>query len=310
MTGMEVMEKHFGPVWFLPGKNRGRYPYCHSIFLPGPGILIDPASNRERLSALRTQERVRAVWLSHWHEDHFKDLDIFEDIPLYVSREDALPLSGIEHLLTGYDSASEFPYWKKVMEETFHFRPRVPASFLAGGQTIHFDGITVDIIATPGHTPGHLAFYFQEPQILFLGDYDLTSFGPWYGDYSSDIEETIKSLQHLQGLPAKLWITSHEQGIFEELPKERWQAYEDVIHKRDEKLLQVLTAPRSIEDIVQHRIVYGRPREPKEFFAACEKALLKKHLARLTKQGKLIERRGRYLRKEMSPLTTRFLAES
>jgi len=291
---MQVTEKHFGPVWFLPGENRGRYPYCHTLFLPDPGILIDPGCDRKRLDALRKQGSVRAVWLSHWHEDHFKDLDLFDDFPLYVSKEDALPLSGIEHLLTGYDDAEEFSYWKKVMEESFHFRPRVPADFLAGGQVIKFEGLTVEVIATPGHTPGHLAFYFQEPQILFLGDYDLTSLGPWYGDYSSDIEETIKSIQRLRAIPAKLWLTSHEEGVFDALPGERWQAYEGVIQKRDEKLLQILTLPQSIEDIVQHRIVYGKPREPKEFFEYCEKALMSKHLERLMRQGKVIECQGQY----------------
>lgn len=292
------MEKHFGPIWFLPGKNRGRYPHCHSLFLPDPGILIDPASNRDRLTALRAQEKVRAIWLSHWHEDHFKDLDLFDDLPLYVSREDAFPLSGMENLLTGYDPDSEFPYWKRVMEEKFHFRPRVPAGFLVGGQTIHFNDETVDIIATPGHTPGHLAFYFRKTQILFLGDYDFTSFGPWYGDYSSNIEGIIKSLHHLQTIPAKIWLTSHEQGIFEELPKECWEAYEGIINKRDEKLLQVLMSPCSFEEIVQYRIIYGRPREPKEFFEAGEKALIRKHLERLLGQGKISECDGRYIIKK------------
>jgi len=78
------------------------------------------------------------------------------------------------------------------------------------------------------------------------------------------------------------------------LPGERWQAYEGVIQKRDEKLLQILTLPQSIEDIVQHRIVYGKPREPKEFFEYCEKALMSKHLERLMRQGKVIECQGQY----------------
>jgi len=41
-----MMEKqHFGPVWFIAGENRGRYPSCHSVYVDGPGVLIDPASN-------------------------------------------------------------------------------------------------------------------------------------------------------------------------------------------------------------------------------------------------------------------------
>jgi hydroxyacylglutathione hydrolase len=296
MPLMSLKETHFGAVWFIPGINRGKYPCCHSLYLPGPGILIDPASNRHRLEALRREEEVRAVWLSHWHEDHFKDLDLFDDLPFYISQADALPLSGIEHLLAGYEMETDYPYWKQVMEETFHFRPRTPAGYLADGDTIRFDGLTVDVIAAPGHTPGHLSFYFREPEILFVGDYDLTPFGPWYGDHSSSIEETIVSLKHLQTLPAKIWLTSHEKGIFEAPTIEYWQNYEDVIYQREEKLLRALSTPLRLEEIVERWIVFGKPREPREYFEFGEKAIMKKHLDRLLKHGLISEDRGHYVR--------------
>ena len=293
---MKTGEKHFGPLWFLPGRNRGRYPCCHSLFLQGPGILIDPGSDRNRLRALREEEEVTAVWLSHWHEDHFKNLDLFDDLPLYVSEPDALPLSGIEYLLAGYDPETEFPFWKRVMEESFHFRPRVPTGYLVGGETMRFPGMTVDIIASPGHTPGHVALYFREQEILFLGDYDLTLFGPWYGDHNASIEETIVSLQHLQTLPARIWLTSHERGIFEADPGERWRNYEGVIHDREAKLLSILSSPRSLEDIARFRIVFRNPREPRELFESGEKAIMKKHLDRLLRQKLVREDLGRYVR--------------
>jgi glyoxylase-like metal-dependent hydrolase (beta-lactamase superfamily II) len=68
-------EQTFGPVRFIPGPNRGKYPYCHSIYVEGARILIDPAADRERLKRLRAEEGVDAVWLSHWHEDHFMHLE-------------------------------------------------------------------------------------------------------------------------------------------------------------------------------------------------------------------------------------------
>ena len=37
---MTIAEKHFGPIWFIPGDNEGKYPFCHSIYIEGPGILI------------------------------------------------------------------------------------------------------------------------------------------------------------------------------------------------------------------------------------------------------------------------------
>ncbi len=38
--------------------------------------------------------------------------------------------------------------------------------------------------------------------MLFLGDYDLTRFGPWYGDVYSSIEDTIISISRLKKIPA------------------------------------------------------------------------------------------------------------
>ncbi len=43
---------------------------------------------------------------------------------------------------------------------------------------------------------------YPDNDILFLGDYDLTPFGPWYGDVESSIEQTISSINMLQQIPA------------------------------------------------------------------------------------------------------------
>ena len=78
-------EQRWCPVWFIPGQNKGSYPYCHSLYIEGAGILIDPASDRERLIQLRKEHGVNAVLLSHWHEDHLMHLDLFDDLPLWIS---------------------------------------------------------------------------------------------------------------------------------------------------------------------------------------------------------------------------------
>jgi len=97
-----MKERCFGPIRFIPGENRGKYPFCHSLYIDGAGILIDPASDRDRLKGLRKDDGVRQVWLSHWHEDHFMHLDLFEDLPLLISEQDAPQLSDVELFLDGY----------------------------------------------------------------------------------------------------------------------------------------------------------------------------------------------------------------
>jgi hypothetical protein len=51
--GLIMQERCFGPVRFIPGQNNGKYPNCHSIYIEGAGVLIDPASDRDRLIRLK-----------------------------------------------------------------------------------------------------------------------------------------------------------------------------------------------------------------------------------------------------------------
>jgi glyoxylase-like metal-dependent hydrolase (beta-lactamase superfamily II) len=289
-------EKCFGPIRFLPGQNNGKYPHCHSIYIEGAGVLIDPASDRERLILLKQETGVTAVWLSHWHEDHITHLDLFEDLPLWVGQLDAPMLSDIELFLDGYGIQIEDhrKFWREIMVDQFHYRPRIPQEYLRDGQKIRLDTVTVEVLHTPGHTPGHLAFFFIEPEVLFLGDYDLTWFGPWYGDRESSIEETIRSVECLKKIPAKIWLTGHETGVFEKDPGELWDKYLGVIDERTLKLLKHLEKPRTMSEIVEAWIVYGRKREPEAFFAFAEEALMKKHLEMLMDQSKVVKDGDRY----------------
>ena len=289
-------EHHFGPVWFIPGEKGGKYPFCHSIYVKGAGVLIDPSSDRKRLIQLREDPGVREVWLTHWHEDHLMHLDLFDDLPLAVAPEDAPPLSDLGLFLDAYgmDDPEQRQYWEEILEEQFHFRARGPSRLLQAGKRMALDGVHVEVIGSPGHTPGHLSFLFEEQGILLLGDYDLTPFGPWYGDTESSIDGTIASVKGLQKIPARVWLASHERGVFTEDPGERWDRYLQVIDERERKLLVHLEEPRTMEDIVGAWIVYGRPREPKAFYEFGERAIMAKHLDKLMKEGRVAFEGGRY----------------
>ena len=288
-------EKSFGPIRFIPGINRGKYPYCHSVYVEGAKILIDPASDRERLKRLRNEEGVAQVWLSHWHEDHFMDLDLFDDLPLGIHPLDAPPLADVDAFLDAY--AIETPAfrdsWRSIVTDRFHYRSRKPQITLEAGIR-ELDDLTVEILHTPGHTPGHLSFFFPESGVLFLGDYDLTPFGPWYGDRDSDITATIASIRRLEKLPARTWLTCHETGVFEKQPGPLWSSYLAVIEKRERRLLEFLAAPRSQEDIINAWIVYLKKREPEDFYRFGEWAIIQKHLKGLMASGLVVFDKGLY----------------
>lgn len=297
-VAVKLAECAIGPVRFLPGPDQGRYPHSHSLYIPGDKILIDTGADREKLRDLRDREGVRQVWLSHWHRDHIRNLDLFERVPLYMAWRDAPPLACLETFInwSGVFGNSYRAQWREEMKHLFHFRPRRPQGYLHGGQTINLRDGQVRVVAAPGHTPGSLCFLFNPGGVLFLADYDFSPLGPWYGDPFSNIEEIISTVQNLSRLPASLWVISHGRGIIRSEPGDLWQRYISVFEERDQKLLRRLESPCSMHEIVDSWIAFQEPREPAHFYRSVESALMKKHLQGLQSRG-LVKREGeRFMR--------------
>jgi hydroxyacylglutathione hydrolase len=67
------------------------------------------------------------------------------------------------------------------------------------GETVTFGGSTAQVIDTPGHTRGHIAFHFADSRILLCGD---TLFSLGCGRLlEGNAEEMFGSLQRLGALP-------------------------------------------------------------------------------------------------------------
>ncbi len=280
----------FGPVTFITGTKGGRYPYCHSVYIEEAGVIIDPSSDREQLEEIGRSKHARTIWLSHWHEDHIMHLDLFEDLPIWMHEADVPPIANLDTFLDWYiypekEYEAMRKEWYQMMISTFNYKPRRVNRLLKDGEVIDLGSVTAEVIHSPGHSPGSLAFYFREPQVLFLGDTDLTPFGPWYGDMYSDIDEICQTVERLRNIPAKVWLTSHEHGVFESDPGPLWDDYLGVIQNREDKLLDFLNEPRTIKEIAGHWIVYGKPKEPVDMFFLMEEISMKKHLERLIKKN-------------------------
>ena len=53
-------------------------------------------------------------------------------------------------------------------------------------------------------------------------------------------------------------------------------------------MLDLLAVPRKMDEIVEARILYGKKREPREFYDFGERSHMAKHLERLLRQGLVI----------------------
>jgi hydroxyacylglutathione hydrolase len=94
--------------------------------------------------------------------------------------------------------------------------PRAEASKVPGideelgdGDTYKFGRFEAKIFDTPGHTKGHISWYFPEPHVLFAGD---TLFALGCGRvFEGTMEEMWNSLHKLAGLPREtLVFCGHE----------------------------------------------------------------------------------------------------
>jgi hydroxyacylglutathione hydrolase len=128
------------------------------------GILIDPgmmtrAEEQEFTSFLNEQGiNLKRVWLTHCHIDHIMGLD-------YIYR--TYGLTSEAHELDKVN-VERSPVVAGMYGLPYSEGP-APAYSLAAG-ALEFGDISCEVRFTPGHSPGHVVFYFQNEGWVFAGD--------------------------------------------------------------------------------------------------------------------------------------------
>ena len=294
---MEV--RSFGRVKVLMGKKNGKYPYGNSILVDDDvTALIDPSLMvRECRDALPAR-RIDMLFNSHYHEDHGVGNSVFPDAPLYMHPLDAPALRSIDTLFDYYgmdDAATEA--WRPVVVEKYFYETRDHIVEFHEGQIFDFGHTRMRVMHTPGHTGGHCCFFFEEEGVLFVADWDLTWFGPVYGDATSDLADSITSLNRIRDADAKALVSFHEAGVCEEKQRELVTSYLNVIYDREQRLLEFLTEPRTMEEIIKKRIVYKKDYASVVWIDAVEKNSMSLHVRQLAQEGRIVWDGERYRRR-------------
>lgn len=153
MAGLEVLGSTVGPV----AEN------SYLVWKEGSdkAVMIDPGEEPDRLMAPLAERglSLEAILLTHCHFDHIGavapvaratgaavycpelEVQILADIMAYI------PWPGIGP----YDSY-----------EADHM--------ISGGAHLSFSGLEIDVLFTPGHSPGHVTFSIREHAVMFSGD--------------------------------------------------------------------------------------------------------------------------------------------
>ncbi len=291
-----MIRKLADTIWLIEGGKGGRYPYSHSLYVrDGGGLLVDCGSDLAEIARLRRDEGLAAVLMTHYHEDHFLFLHRFPDVPVWASGGDAPALESFDVFLDWYGvkGTDSEPFFRTLFAEKFPYAPRTVARRIGDGERIRLGRTEAVAVVAPGHTPGHLCLHFPADGILFMADYDLTAFGPWYGDKPGGIDAFRRSARRLAEIGAPVNVVSHEEPVHRGDIRGRTEAYLAVIDRREEALRALLREPRTREEIVAARIVYGKERIG-PWFDYGEWALLGKHLERMEAAGEVVRADGRY----------------
>ncbi len=283
-------DRPLGPhVTLLGGERGGKYPYGNSLLVRGAveTAVIDPSlaviARRDELAP------VHRVLNSHVHEDHVAGNGAFPAAAWHVPAADLPGIRSLDGLMAvyGFDPTADAAFRRVVVEE-FHFTPRADALPFEDGAVFDLGGVRVRAIHAPGHTRGHSFFHLEPDDVLYLGDVDLSSFGPYYGDAWSSLEDFERTLARARTLDARWYATFHHVGVLEGRAafQERLERFAAVIGRREEALCSFLAVPRTLDEIVQHRFVY-RPGDAVPFADAVERRSMGQHLDRLVRAGRV-----------------------
>ncbi|CAN5232958.1 MBL fold metallo-hydrolase [soil metagenome] len=125
-------------------------------------IVIDPGEEAERILATLEQlgiETVEAILLTHTHFDHVgavAPVAKATGAPVYCPE---LEVPVLQDIMAFVPWPGFGPYESWDPEQT-----------VAGGEHLDLAGFGIDVIFTPGHSPGHVTYSIPDERVLLSGD--------------------------------------------------------------------------------------------------------------------------------------------
>jgi hydroxyacylglutathione hydrolase len=125
------------------------------------GAVVDPGDEAVRiaLAVEQTNLEIGRILITHAHIDHVGAVAALADeyaCPVLMHRE-AEPM------------LEQLPTQAMMMGLRFGKVPSVD-HYLEDGQVLEVGGLKLEARYTPGHAPGHLAFYAESEAVVFAGD--------------------------------------------------------------------------------------------------------------------------------------------
>lgn len=118
-------------------------------------FIVDPGEDIDRIRDFISEQKLKVQFIinTHCHIDHIKG-DCELGFPIYIHELDALALENPS------ENFSTFLFGE--------FKSCKPTKRLSDGQIIKLDDLDIEVIHTPGHTPGGICLKLD--RVVFTGD--------------------------------------------------------------------------------------------------------------------------------------------
>lgn len=282
---------HIGPVRIHLGAKSGKYPDGNQVIVHGreARVAFDTPLVANRIGD--EFDSVELVILGHAHEDHMAGLHRVPAARVMAHEADLAAVQSWEGLKAHYGYPEEvMPAMREMIDRDFHYHPRPDATGYRDGAAWDLGaGLRIRARHLPGHTSGHCALVVESEGLAFIGDIDLTGFGPYYGDRTSSLAQTRRSLREVAELDARVWVTSHHRAVL----TDRAQFLADLarfaakLDERSETLLGYLREkPHTLAELVRRRLLYP-PGFSLPYVDSAEENSIRMHLDELIGEGRV-----------------------
>lgn len=185
---------------------------CYDVEIRNEHILVDAGL---RSSGLRIANYYRNLGISpslvlvtHYHTDHIGGLRFIRNefkMDIYISPVEAGVVTGNEKVMSGRSLRS------KIITAMFK-----PPSVDSVRSTSDLDFPGIEILETPGHTPGSTSYYFRDYGAIFVGDALFNKGGKLTINrgLAYDIDEAERSKKKILDHEAEVILPGHGPPFF------------------------------------------------------------------------------------------------